>query len=123
MNYQQLNALHEKYHDAGLEIVAIPSHQFNQEYKKNEDIAKFVKKCGSKFTVTEPADVNGSNEHPLFRHLKVTSGDDRKIRWNFSTKWLVGRSGETVTRFDVRDLKGIEEHVVRLLGETGSSQL
>ncbi len=44
-------------------------------------------------------DVNGSNAHPLFEHLKNQKSGllGPSIKWNF-TKFLVDRSGKVVAR-------------------------
>ena len=107
-----MNDLHAKYGNRGLSIVAIPSHEFNQEYKNNAKIENFVKSLGVEFTVTEPMDVNGS---PLFEYLKESSGHTKKVRWNFSTKWIVDRTGQRVVRVDARDCADAEKVILEFL--------
>lgn len=100
-NYQQLNELHEKYHQKGLRILAFPCNQFNgQEPGTSKDILNFTKDRGVKFDLFEKVDVNGDNAHPLWKFLKKaqsgTIGDF--IKWNFS-KFLVDRNGVPVERY------------------------
>ena len=96
-------ALYEKFHDQGLEILGFPRNQFgNQDPGSNEEILDF---CTSRFDVEFPMfdklEVNGSGAHPLYQHLRTeapgvlgTTG----VKWNF-TKFLVGPDGEVIDRF------------------------
>jgi nitroreductase len=45
--------------------------------------------------------VNGENAHPLYTYLKVQAGGG-DIKWNF-TKFLVGRDGKVIKRYESRD--------------------
>ncbi len=62
-------------------------------------------------------DVNGSNAHPLYAHLKQEAGGllTDSIKWNF-TKFLVDREGKVVRRFapDYRP-RAIARHIEKLL--------
>jgi glutathione peroxidase len=69
-NYVGLQALHEKYKDHGLEIVAFPSNQFGgQEPGTESQIKQFAQ---SKYKVTfrmmSKADVNGPQTHPVYQY-------------------------------------------------------
>lgn len=102
--YIQLQQLYEKYKDRGFVILGFPSNDFGgQEPGTNEEIKEF---CSSQYHVTFPMfskiSVTGENQHPLYRFLtlKQTNPDHSgKITWNFN-KFLIGRNGEVVRRFD-----------------------
>lgn len=54
MNYKQLNALHERYFESGLTILAFPCKQFGgQEFKTCGKIQKFAEKKGVEFQMME----------------------------------------------------------------------
>lgn len=99
--YDALEATYQKFKDKGLVVAGFPCNQFGgQEPGSNEDILKF---CTSKFNVTFPMfdklEVNGANRHPLYKELIGTGGKD--IGWNFG-KFLVGRDGKVIARFEPR---------------------
>ncbi|MBY0524198.1 MAG: glutathione peroxidase [Gemmataceae bacterium] len=105
--YKALQALYEKHNKDGLVIVGVPVNDFGkQEPGSDEDIAKF---CDSKYGVKFPmlskvSTVKGGDAAPLYKFL--TSKDTNPkfagdIKWNF-TKFLVGRDGEVVARFESR---------------------
>ncbi|PQM34597.1 putative phospholipid hydroperoxide glutathione peroxidase [Prunus yedoensis var. nudiflora] len=85
-NYTELNELHQKYKDQGLEILAFPCNQFGaQEPGSNEEIEDFV--C-TRF----------KSEFPIFDKAGKWGffGDD--IQWNF-TKFLVDKDGKVSDRY------------------------
>ena len=100
--YAGLESVYTNYQAKGLVICGFPCNQFKeQEPGTDADIKQF---CTSKYNVSFPMfdklDVNGDNRHPLYVYLAGTAspfpGD---IRWNF-TKFLIGRDGKIVNRFD-----------------------
>lgn len=100
--YKALEAVYQKYKDQGLVICGFPCNQFGgQEPGTDTEIKQF---CTAKYDVTFPMfdklEVNGDNRHPLYVLL---AGKDSpfpgNIRWNF-TKFLIGRDGKIVNRFD-----------------------
>jgi glutathione peroxidase len=100
--YTALEATYQKYKGQGLTILGFPCNQFGgQEPGTDEEIKQF---CTSKYSVTFPLfdkiEVNGANRNPLYKTLagegSPTAGD---IKWNF-TKFLIGRDGKIVKRFD-----------------------
>jgi glutathione peroxidase len=102
--YAGLEALYAKYKDRGLVVLGFPCNQFGgQEPGTNEEIKQF---CTSKYGVTFPLfdklDVNGPKRAPLYALLvgkdSPVAGD---IRWNF-TKFLIGRDGKILERFESR---------------------
>jgi glutathione peroxidase len=111
--YTQLEGLHEKYGKDGLEILGFPCNQFgSQEPGTAADIRKF---CTEKYNVSFPMfakiEVNGAGASPLYKYL--TSLDLKpkgkgKVNWNFE-KFIVGRNGEVVARFDPRTKPDADE--------------
>jgi glutathione peroxidase len=96
--YNGLVALDKAYGDRGLVIVGVPCNQFGgQEPGTPEEIKSFAQtKYDVAFTLLEKQDVNGANRSPLYQFLV---GDGEDIGWNFG-KFLVGRDGSVVARFD-----------------------
>ncbi len=104
--YEQLQALHDKYAEKGLAVLGFPCNQFgSQEPGSAEEIKDFCQKnYGVKFDLFAKVEVNGKGACPLYKHL--TSLDAKpvgsgKISWNFE-KFLIGRQGEVVARFSPR---------------------
>ena len=128
--YDELEALYEKYHAEGFEILDFPCNQFGGQAPGSiEEIHQF---CTANFNIKFPQydkiDVNGPNESPLFTYLKAQKGfggfdlnDERgkfmdemlrkrdadydkksDIKWNF-TKFLVSRDGRVVKRYEPTD--------------------
>lgn len=101
--YQELEALHKKYHAKGLVILAFPCNQFGgQEPAANSDIQQFCEiNFGVSFPVMSKLLVNGPEAAPLFSYLKDQARgllNTRSIKWNF-TKFLVNKQGEVVKRY------------------------
>lgn len=95
---KELEMLHQKYHDQGLEIIGMPSNQFMQEFADDEKTHDYCKKhYGVTFLMTKKIYVNGKNTDPLFVYLKDAS-DKGRITWNY-TKFLVDRKGNLVSRY------------------------
>ena len=101
--YKGLEALYEKLHSRGLEVLGFPSNQFGaQEPGTEAEIAHF---CDLNYGVTFPLfakiDVNGSGAAPLYEYLKKAKPGllgSEAIKWNF-TKFLVDRKGNVVERY------------------------
>lgn len=140
--YEPLEAMYEKYHDQGLEIIDVPCNQFNGQTPGNDDeIHEFCTlNYNTQFPQMKKSDVNGEDELPLFAYLKSQQGfagfgrgpkalamsamlkaidkDYKKnpdIKWNF-TKFVVDREGNVVARFEpTEDMAKLEAKVVELL--------
>jgi len=101
--YKGLEALYEKMHSRGLEVLGFPCNQFGaQEPGTAEEIESF---CELNYGVTFPLfakiDVNGNAAAPLYRYLKKEKPGllgSEAIKWNF-TKFLVDRNGKVVERY------------------------
>ena len=100
--YTALEAIYQKYQSQGLVVCGFPCNQFGgQEPGTDAEIKEF---CTSKYSVTFPMfdklEVNGANRHPLYVALAgAGSPFPGDIRWNF-TKFLIGRDGKILNRFD-----------------------
>jgi glutathione peroxidase len=140
--YKELEEMYEKYHDQGLEILDIPCNQFaGQTPGTDEEIHEFCTlRYNTQFPQMKKSEVNGENELPLYTWLKSQKGfegfghgpmalamsamlkkidkdykNNPAIKWNF-TKFLVGRDGEVVERFEpTESMKKVEEATASLL--------
>lgn len=140
--YEQLEAMYEKYHDQGLEIIDVPCNQFGGQAPGTDDeIHEFCTlHYNTAFPQTKKSDVNGENELPLYTYLKSQKGfeglpkgkhsmvlklmfakNDKNweknpdIKWNF-TKFVVNRQGEVVARFEpTADMNDLEKCVASLI--------
>ena len=122
--YEQLEALHEKYADEGLAIVGVPCNQFkNQEPGTAEQIAEFCKtKYGVEFDLLAKVDVNGPEAAPLYKHLTSKETNPQfagEITWNFE-KFLFDRQGQLVARFAPRVRPDSKEVVSAIEAELAS---
>ena len=98
-----LEELHRAYEARGLAVLGFPCNQFgNQDPGSNEEIGAFCQKnYGVSFPMHNKIDVNGSDTHPLYVHLKREKPGllgTEAIKWNF-TKFLVDDKGRVVKRF------------------------
>ena len=118
--YKGLEALYEKLHGQGLEILGFPCNQFGaQEPGSEQEIESF---CEINYGVTFPLfakiDVNGKNAAPLYQHLKEAKPGwvgSEAIKWNF-TKFLVDRDGHVVQRYaPTAEPEGIAGDIEKLL--------
>ena len=117
--YDALEALYAKYKEQGFEILDFPCNQFfKQAPGTSEEIHDAcVLRFAIAFDQFEKIDVNGKNEHPLYKYLKDNSPVDtgKRIPWNF-TKFLVDRDGKVVNRFPpTTKPEDIEEDIKALL--------
>ncbi|KMZ78466.1 hypothetical protein PVIIG_01244 [Plasmodium vivax India VII] len=119
----QLNELHDRLNERGLEILAFPTSQFlSQEFPNTCDISSFNEKNKIKYNFFSPIEVNGENTHELFKFLKANcdsmhdkNGQLENIGWNFG-KFLVNRSGNVVSYFSPRtNPLDIEKNITKLL--------
>jgi glutathione peroxidase len=102
--YKGLEAAYEKYKDQGFVIIGVPANEFgSQEPGTDKEIAEF---CTGKYNVTFPmmskVVVKGEGITPLYEELTMKEKNEKlngPIAWNF-TKFVVGRNGEVVARFE-----------------------
>lgn len=140
--YETIEALYEKYHDKGLEIIDIPCNQFGHQTPGTDvEIHEFCQlHYNTKFAQMKKSDVNGANELPLYTFLKSQKGfagfgehkfallladmlskEDKDwasksdIKWNF-TKFLINRQGKVVERFEpTADMNEVEAKIAELI--------
>ena len=121
--YEGLERLFEAKRDQGLAVIGFPANDFGaQEPGSNEEIAQFCStKFGVAFPLAEKISVKGPQRHPLYDALTeaqpaaqdpqqgamreklagygFSQGDPAEVLWNFE-KFLVGRDGQVVARFN-----------------------
>jgi glutathione peroxidase len=97
--YAGLEKLHDKYGEKGLVVIGVPANDFGaQEPGTDADIAAF---CSKEYNVSFPmlakvTTIKGTGKVDLYKSLTTKGGE---VKWNF-TKFLVGRNGEVVGRFE-----------------------
>ena len=120
--YTELQELHRRFHERGLEILDFPCNQFrDQAPETSSEIATICQtQFGTEFTTFKKIKVNGTEADPLYTWLKAQQPEDHggkgvkefllklaslgekregsDIKWNF-TKFLVNRQGEVINRF------------------------
>jgi glutathione peroxidase len=101
--YAGLQALYDRYHAQGLEVLGFPCNQFGeQEPGDEQEIGAFCERnYGVTFPMFEKVDVNGEDAHPLYRWLTSEAPGLlglEAVKWNF-TKFLVRRDGSVHKRY------------------------
>jgi glutathione peroxidase len=115
--FEGLETLYKKYRDQGLVVLGFPCNQFlSQDPGDEKEIAQF---CSLNYDVTFPmfakVEVNGGNEHPLFRFLKSKARGflgTKAIKWNF-TKFLVDKNGNVLKRWGSKDTPAAIESTIK----------
>ena len=95
--YEDLQALYEKYQDKNFVIVGFPANNFlRQEPGTDEEIAAFCKaNYGVTFPMMSKISVKGKDMHPVYTFLTSEAENglmDSKVTWNFQ-KYLLGPDG------------------------------
>ena len=98
--YQQLEALYQKYKNDNFVIIGFPSNDFmGQEPGSNEEIVAFCKKnYGVTFPLMSKVKVKGKGMCDVYSFLtnKSKNGlEDNKVQWNFQ-KYLLDENGYLV---------------------------
>ena len=101
--YAGLQALYDRYHGQGLEILGFPCNQFGaQEPGAADEIGAFCERnYGVSFPMFSKIDVNGAGAHPLYAWLTAQAPGllgSEAVKWNF-TKFLVRRDGSVFKRY------------------------
>ena len=141
--YKELEAMYERLHEKGFEILDFPCNQFGEQAPgTDEEITQFCQlNYGTKFPQFKKIDVNGENQTALYAFLKSQKGfegfdmedklgplldqmmtkadpnykENPDIKWNF-TKFLVNRKGEVVARFEpTHNMEDVEKQCAALL--------
>ena len=118
--YEGLQKLYDEFKDRSFVVLGFPCDQFgHQEPGTEAEIQTF---CSTTYNVTFPMfakiNVNGSDAHPLYNHLKSEKKGllgSESIKWNF-TKFLVGPDGSVLKRYAPTDTPAsIREDVAQLV--------
>jgi glutathione peroxidase len=98
--YDDLQAVWERYRDRGLVVLGVPSNDFgNQEPGTEAEIKNFCEvNFAIDFPMTEKVKVKGEDAHPFYRWALATLGPEARPRWNFH-KYLVDADGRFVGWF------------------------
>lgn len=121
--YKGLEAIYQKFSSQGLVVLGFPCNQFGgQEPGSESEIKSFCSlNYGVSFPMFAKIDVNGANEHPLYKLLKSEKGGllgFDAIKWNF-TKFLVSRSGDVVGRYaPTASPESLEADIAKELAKT-----
>lgn len=104
--YADLQELHDEYAEEGLAVLGFPANNFaHQEPGSNEQIREFcTTNYGVEFDMFAKVSVKGPDKCPLYRYLTSLEKNGQfggEITWNF-TKFLIGRDGRLVARFEPR---------------------
>ena len=92
--YDDMQALWERYEDNGLVVLGIPSNSFNQEKNNNADVKEFCEvNFNITFPLTEITDVKGANAHEIYKWAKENFGKSAVPKWNFY-KILINKEGK-----------------------------
>jgi glutathione peroxidase len=115
--YEELQALYEKYKDH-LVIVGFPANNFfSQEPGSNETIEAFCKKnYGVTFPMAAKISVKGKDIAPVYKWLcnKAENGVmDAKISWNFN-KFILDENGKLIAHFK-SNVKPMSEEIISKL--------
>ncbi|MFN2453802.1 MAG: glutathione peroxidase [Pyrinomonadaceae bacterium] len=105
--YDGLQKIYERYKDRGFVVLGFPANNFGgQEPGTNAEIKDFCRlNYGVKFPIFSKISVKGEDKHPLYKYLteKETDPDFAgEIKWNFN-KFLIGKEGKVLARFDSKD--------------------
>lgn len=106
--YEQLQAIYEKYKDKNFVIVGFPANNFGaQEPGSNQQIATFCQQnYGVSFPMMAKISVKGGDMHPVYQFLtqKAKNGlEDSEVQWNFQ-KYLINENGELAKVISPRTL-------------------
>jgi glutathione peroxidase len=104
--YEDLQALYEKYGDDDFVIIGFPANNFmSQEPGTHEEIRTFcTENYGVTFPMMEKISVKGDDMHPVYQWLtqKSENGvEDSKVSWNFQ-KYLIDENGNYVAMYSPR---------------------
>jgi glutathione peroxidase len=110
--YEGLQALYDRYREAGLVVLAVPSDSFRQELGSEEEVRDFCELTfGLDLPMTEITDVAGRDAHPFYRWLAEAHGV--APAWNFA-KVLIGPDGAYVADWGPTVAPGAREIADRI---------
>ena len=89
--YAPLQKLYDRFHDQGLQMIAVPSDDFNQELDTDQQVKAFCELTyGIDMPMSITTSVKGNQAHPFFKAIKKEIGFVPS--WNFN-KVLIDRDG------------------------------
>ncbi len=95
--YDELQALQDRYGLNKLVVLTVPSDDFNQELATEDQVKEF---CAINFNLTLPmteiTSVRGRDAHPFYAWVRKTSGFEP--RWNFN-KVLLNADGKVLATY------------------------
>lgn len=92
--YAPLQKLYDRFHDQGLQMIAVPSDDFNQELDTDQEVKAFCELTyGIDMPMSVTTSVKGNKAHPFFKSLKEEAGFVPS--WNFN-KILIDANGKLV---------------------------
>ena len=92
--YAPLQKLYDRFHDQGLQMIAVPSDDFNQELDTDQEVKTFCELTyGIDMPMSVTTSVKGDEAHPFFKSLKEEAGFVPS--WNFN-KILIDANGKLV---------------------------
>jgi glutathione peroxidase len=102
--YKGLEELHETYGPKGFAVLGFPANEFGAQEPGTEDQIKdfCTTNYGVKFDMFSKVKVKGPGIDPLFEYLTGKDTNPKfagDIKWNFN-KFLVGKNGEVLARFE-----------------------
>jgi glutathione peroxidase len=117
-HYGRLEAMYKRLAERGLTVLGLPSNQFFQELDSEEDIKTYCSiTWGVTFPMTARVDLDGDNQHPLYKKLTQVNFEDGTggpVRWNFE-KFLIPKGGPVVRI--AHDVKPDSEPVLNLIDQ------
>ena len=74
--YAPLQKLYDRFHDQGLQMIAVPSDDFNQELDTDQEVKAFCELTyGIDMPMSVTTSVKGNQAHPFFKAIKRRSQD------------------------------------------------
>lgn len=115
--YAGLQELYDRYRDAGLVVLAVPSDDFNQELASAEEVKEFCELTfGLDLPMTDITRVKGADAHPFYKAVRAETGFIP--RWNFN-KVLIAPDGSVAGTWGSRtkpmsqDIRGAVEALLK----------
>tara|TARA_B110001450_G_scaffold190918_1_gene179084 strand:+ start:93 stop:644 length:552 start_codon:yes stop_codon:yes gene_type:complete len=92
--YAPLQKLYDRFHQQGLQMIAVPSDDFNQELDSDQEVKTFCElNYGIDMPMSTTTSIKGNQAHPFYKALKDEVGFVPS--WNFN-KVLIDSNGNLV---------------------------
>ena len=97
--FNGIQFISDKYKDRGLVVIGVPSNDFGQEAKTNDEVKQFCEiNFNVDFIMTETSPLRGEYAHPLFKFLISNLGPRSAPKWNFY-KYIINRDGQPLNYY------------------------